>query len=293
MCGKKISCGGFELSEDGAVYMIAEIGINHNGSLEIAKRLLDAVYACGWNCGKFQKRTPDICVPEHQKDVMRDTPWGKMSYLNYKKKIEFGKTEYDEIDKYCKDKPIHWSASPWDKDSLQFLLNYDLPFIKIASASLTDHDLLRTCAYTGKTIFLSTGMSSLEEIDCAVEVLEKHASNNYVLMHTNSAYPAPVDELNLKTIPYLKERYGCLVGYSGHEQGLEPTVVAVALGACVVERHITLDHNMWGTDHSASLEVHGMDMLRKRLKDVRNMLGSGEKTVTEKEMVIRKKLRGN
>lgn len=272
-------------------YLVAEIGINHNGDLKIAKKLIDAAFACQWDCVKFQKREPDICVPEHQKNIMRDTPWGRISYLEYRKKIEFNKEAYDYIDNYCRQKPISWAASVWDLPSLQFISKYDVPFLKIPSAKLTDKTLLMETAKLHKPLLISVGMSTLKEIDSAVNILKKY-SNSFVLMHTNSAYPTPIHELNIKCVQTLKERYKCVVGYSGHEYGLEGTVFAVALGAMVIERHITLDHKMWGTDQAASVEVMGMDMLCKRIRNVKQILGDGIKKVTKSEIPIRKKLRG-
>ena len=272
-------------------YLIGEIGINHNGDLQIAKKLIDATFACSWDCAKFQKRNPDIAVPEKQKNVMRDTPWGKMTYIDYKHKIEFGKKEYDYINKYCKEKPLDWSVSVWDMDSLEFSMQYNLSFLKIPSAMLTNHELLAASAKSGIPILISTGMSTLKEIDESVNLLEKY-SKSYAVMHCNSSYPAKLDELNLKVIMNFKERYNCVVGYSGHEYDLEPTVLAVSLGAMIIERHITLSHNMWGTDQKASLEIHAMDMLRKRMLDIDVILGSREKTVTASEIPIRERLRG-
>ncbi len=272
-------------------YLIAEIGINHNGDLQIAKKLIDAAYACSWDCVKFQKRNPDKAVPEPQKSQPKTTPWGPMTYLEYKHKMEFAGKEYDYLDTYCREKPIDWSASAWDMDSLQFLRRYDLPFVKIPSALLTDHELLESAARTGWPVILSTGMSTLSEIDGAVDVLQRHASQ-FVLLHCNSSYPADYCELNLRMIPKLKERYGCVVGYSGHEYGLDSTTIAVALGAEVVERHITLDHSMWGTDQSSSVEPQGMDKLYKQVHAVRGVLGDGVKRVYDSELPIRKKLRG-
>ncbi|QNH53453.1 N-acetylneuraminate synthase family protein [Selenomonas timonae] len=288
----EICLGDYILNEESEPYFIAEIGINHNGDLQIAKKLVDGAYAAGWNAVKFQKREPDIAVPEHQKGVMRDTPWGRMTYLEYKKRVEFGKTEYDYIDHYCREKPLDWSASPWDMPSLEFLLTYDIPFIKIASASITQDGLLKAVAKSGKPVIMSTGMSTWEELDHAVNILEQHCQNGYVLMHTNSTYPAPENELNLSMIQTLKDRYHCIVGYSGHERALEPTVVALVLGAQVIERHITLDHEMWGTDQAASLTLHAMDMLRRRAKGLRAMIGNGERMLSESELNVRKKLRG-
>lgn len=293
MAKQEIKLGNYIINEHSFPYMIAEIGINHNGDLQIAKKLIDAANASLWNCVKFQKREPDIAVPEAQKNVMRDTPWGRITYLEYKKKVEFGKTEYDYIDRYCREKPIAWTASPWDIPSLEFLLTYDLPFIKIASAGNGDRDMMKLACESGRPLLVSTGMSTLEEIDEMVSFLEKYSDGNYILLHTNSAYPTPAEDLNLRMIKTLKERYHCLVGYSGHEQDLEPTVVATALGAKVIERHVTLDHDMWGTDHAASLTVAAMAMLQGRMKEVLVMLGTGEKTVTEKEREVRRKLRGN
>ena len=282
-----------EITEDSAPYFIAEIGINHNGDLQIAKRLIDAAFAIGWDCVKFQKRNPDLAVPEAQKNVMRSTPWGEMTYLEYKKRIEFEMEAYDYIDRYCREKPIDWTASPWDLPSLEFLLKYDVPFIKVASAANGNDELLMAACKSGKPIFMSTGMCTQEELDHSVSMLEKYSSGNYVLMHTNSTYPADNEKLNLNYIKTLKERYHCSVGYSGHEQNLEPTVVAVALGARVIERHVTLSHDMWGTDQKASLEINAMDMLFKRCRSIFQSLGSGDKTLDEDEMAVRRKLRGS
>ena len=292
MAKKNVVLDKYEIKEEGRPYLIAEIGINHNGDIQIAKKLIDAANATSWQAVKFQKREPDIAVPEAQKGVMRDTPWGRITYLEYKKKIEFGKKEYDCIDAYCREKPIAWTASPWDIPSLDFLLHYDIPFIKVASASITNKELLTLCARSGKPIVMSTGMSTWDEIDSAVDILEKEGNGEYILMHTNSAYPARDEDLNLKMIQTLKNRYNCLVGYSGHEQNLEGTVIAAALGASVIERHITLDHNMWGTDQAASLTVHAMDMLRRRIEAVDRVMGTGEKHLCEAELKVRKKLRG-
>jgi len=289
---KTIDINGQLVGEGQPLYMIAEVGLNHNGDMQIAKRLIDAAFAVNWDCVKFQKRTPEICVPEHQKNVMRDTPWGRMTYLEYRYKVEFEKEQYDYIDKYCGEKPISWTASVWDLKSLDFLLQYNVPFIKIPSAKLTERDYIIETSKSGKPVILSTGMSTLEEIDGAVELLSKYSKGNYILMHTNSTYPTPPDELNLRMIEFFRDRYGCVMGYSGHEYDLEPTVVAATLGASIIERHVTTDHNMWGSDHFASLEVSAMDMLRKRVKNVDVFLGDGVKKLTERELEVRKKLRG-
>lgn len=272
-------------------YFIGEIGINHNGDLQIAKKLIDAVFACNWDCAKFQKRNPDVCVPDHQKNKMRQTPWGEIRYIDYKHKVEFQDSQYDYIDKYCREKPIDWTASVWDFDSLQFLMNYDLPFLKIPSAMITNKELVEESAKSGAPICISSGMSSLKEVDDAVNSVSKF-TDNFVLMHTNSSYPTPPEELNLSLIPFYRERYNCVVGYSGHEQKLEPTVIAATLGAKVIERHITLSHDLWGTDQKSSVEVVGMDILYKRIKDIKLVLGSPIKEITKSEFSIRKKLRG-
>tara|TARA_B100001059_G_scaffold135504_1_gene135787 strand:- start:1916 stop:2782 length:867 start_codon:yes stop_codon:yes gene_type:complete len=265
-------------------YLIAEIGINHNGDMDITNKLIDATNATGWNCAKFQKRDPDVCVPEHQKDIMRETPWGTMKYIDYKYKLEFQKREYDIINKRCKEKKIDWSASVWDYNSLDFLLkNYeDTPFIKIPSAVNGSHDFLIDACKTKKPILVSLGMAELSECDKIVDILKQHSSD-FCIMHTNSAYPAPVEQLNLSLIPFFIERYKCPVGYSGHEMGLEPSVIASVLGANVIERHVTLDHKMWGSDQQCSLEVHAMDMLRKRIISARKSIGKPIKKVFEAE----------
>ena len=211
-------------------YLIAEVGINHNGDMQIAKRLISAAFGSQWDCVKFQKRVPEIATPEAQKNIMRDTPWGRMTYLEYKKKLEFGKPEYDYIDKYCKEKPIDWTASVWDVPSLEFIMQYDVPFLKIPSAKITEKELIAAVAKTGKPIILSTGMSTLEEIDEAVKILRDYNAN-FLLLHCNSAYPSKKEDLNIRAMHTLKERYGCPVGYSGHEYDLEPSVYAAVLGA--------------------------------------------------------------
>jgi len=292
MMNNKIKIGDRFIGDNEPVYLIAEIGINHNGDLQIAKKLIDAAWASGWDCAKFQKRTPDICVPENQKNVMRQTPWGEMTYLEYKKRIEFEKPEYDYIDGYCREKPVDWTASVWDMPSLEFLLRYGVPFIKVPSAKITDRALLEESARAGRPLFVSTGMSMLEEIDAAVDIVEKYLSKNYVLFHCNSTYPAKLDELNMQMIKTLKDRYDCLVGYSGHEEELMPATLAPVYGACCIERHITLDRRMWGTDQAASIEVRGMSFLSGRVHEVKLIAGDGMKTIYPGEEKMREKLRG-
>ena len=270
-------------------YIIAEIGINHNGSLDIAKRLIDVAAVSGCDAVKFQKRNPEVCVPEHQKGVMRETPWGTMTYLDYKYKVEFEKEQYDEINQYCREKGIEWSASPWDIDSLNFLMDYDIPWLKVPSAMITNEELMKACAATGKKIIFSTGMSTYEEIDQAVEWL---AGSQTVMLHCNSTYPAPLEDLNLSCIQTLKNRYNCEVGYSGHEFRLGTTVAAVYLGATYLERHITLDRTMWGSDHMSSVEPQGLIKLVKGVRELEEAYGDGIKRVTSGELGPRKKLRG-
>jgi len=270
-------------------YIIAEIGINHNGELKNALRLIDLAKVAGCDAVKFQKRNPDVCVPDHQKMKIRKTPWGEMTYIDYKHRVEFGKKEYDIIDKYCKEKDIAWSASPWDIDSLNFLMNYDIPWIKVPSAMITNEKLMRECAKSGKRIIFSTGMSTYEEIDNAVKFLE---GSEIVMLHCNSSYPAALEDLNLLCIKTLKDRYNCEVGYSGHEFRLGTTVSAIYLGATYIERHITLDRTMWGSDHMASVEPQGLIKMVRGIRELEIALGDGIKRVTESELPIRKKLRG-
>jgi len=270
------------------VYVIAEIGINHNGDIEIAKQLMDVAVETGCDAVKFQKRTPEICVPEEQKSIPRDTPWGTMSYFDYKKRIEFEQSEFEQIDAYAKKIGIDWFASPWDVPSVDFLESFDVPCQKIASACLTDSELLTAVNKTKTTTILSTGMSSIEEIDKAVSLL-----NNVPLAiaQATSTYPAEASELNLRAIQTFAEKYKVPVGYSGHERGLQVTIAAVALGATFIERHITLDRSMWGTDHSASLEPEGLKKLVRDIRIIELALGDGKKKVYDSEIPIRAKLR--
>ena len=276
-------------------YIIAEIGINHNGNLAIAKKLIDIATMSGCDAVKFQKRNPDVCVPDHQKNIIRDTPWGKMSYLDYKHKVEFGKEEYDEINRYCKERNITWSASPWDLDSLEFLSQYDIPFIKIPSAMITNEDLMFAAKRTGKKVIISTGMSTFSEIERAISIpfnFGEKLNDNFAVLHCNSTYPAPLNELNLSAIKTLKDRFKCEVGYSGHEFRLGTSVAAIYLGATIIERHITLDRTMWGTDQLSSVEPQGLIKLVKGIRELEESFGNGEIKVTESEKLVRKKLRG-
>lgn len=286
---KEIKIGNTVVGKGHPTYIIAEIGINHNGEMEIAKKLIDVAVAAGCNVVKFQKRNIDKAVPLAQRDVPRETPWGIMTYYEYKKRIEFGKKEYDDIDAYCRAKGISWNASVWDTDSLDFIEKYDLPFIKIPSALITNDNLLRKAKSLKKPIIASTGMSTLDEIDHTVEILD---DSEYILLHCNSSYPAKNTELNLRVLNTLENRYNCLVGYSGHEVGLQTSLAAVVLGACVIERHITIDRAMWGTDQAASLEPQGIQRLVRDIRVIEEALGDGEKKVYDSERPILKKLRG-
>jgi sialic acid synthase SpsE len=284
----KVSVGKKAIGAGEPVYIIAEIGINHNGDIEIAKQLMDVAIETGCDAVKFQKRTPEICVPEEQKSIPRETPWGSMTYFEYKKRIEFEQKEFEQIDAYAKKIGIDWFASPWDVPSVDFLEGFNVPCQKIASACLTDSELLTAINKTKTTTILSTGMSSMQEIDKAVSLLNDVP---LAIAQATSTYPAEASELNLRAIQTFAEKYKVPVGYSGHERGLQVTIAAVALGATFIERHITLDRSMWGTDHSASLEPEGLKKLVRDIRIVELALGDGKKKVYESEIPIRAKLR--
>jgi N-acetylneuraminate synthase len=279
-------------------YIIGEIGINHQGDINIAKRLIDIAAAAGCDAVKFQKRNPNICVPKKQQSKPRKWQGEDMTYLEYKHKVEFNKKEYDEIDAYCKQQDIAWSASPWDMESLKFLSQYNIPFIKLPSAMLTHDDLLEGCVATGKQVIFSTGMSTQEEIDHAVNILReakvKYNNRHEIgLLHCNSTYPAPIEELNLSGIKTLAERYPDFeIGYSGHEFRLGTSVAAIYLGASIIERHITLDRTMEGSDHMSSIEPQGLFKLVSGIRELERAYGDGIIKVTESEKAVRKKLRG-
>ena len=271
------------------VYVIGEIGINHNGDLRNAFALIDAAKAAGMDAVKFQKRTPEVCTPRDQWGIERDTPWGRMTYLDYRHRVEFSAEDYRQIDEYCQEVGIDWFASPWDVESVDFLGAFNQPAFKVASACLTDDTLLRAMRSTGKTVILSTGMSTPDQIRHAVEVL---GSRNIILCHATSTYPAPPEQLNLRMIETLAAEYPNVpVGYSGHEVGLQTTLCAVALGAVLVERHITLDRAMWGSDQSASVEPEGMRRLVRDIRVLEASLGDGVKQVYPGELSAMKKLR--
>jgi sialic acid synthase SpsE len=284
----KVSVGKKAIGAGEPVYIIAEIGINHNGDIEIAKQLMDVAVETGCDAVKFQKRTPEICVPEEQKSIPRETPWGSMTYFEYKKRIEFEQKEFEQIDAYAKKIGIDWFASPWDVPSVNFLEGFNVPCQKIASACLTDSELLTAINKTKTTTILSTGMSSMQEIDKAVSLLNDVP---LAIAQATSTYPAEASELNLRAIQTFAEKYKVPVGYSGHERGLQVTIAAVALGATFIERHITLDRSMWGTDHSASLEPEGLKKLVRDIRIIELALGDGKKKVYDSEIPIRAKLR--
>lgn len=285
-----LTIGSSTIADGRPVYVIAEIGINHNGDVDIARRLIRVAASTGCDAVKFQKRTPELCVPPEQRELRRETPWGEMSYLEYKERIEFGEDEYLAIAAECREVGIDWFASPWDVPSVEFLERFDVPAHKIPSALLTDDALLDAVEATGRPVLLSTGMSTLDEIDHAVDRLSR---DRLLLFHTTSTYPCPAEESNLRTMATLADRYGVPVGYSGHERGLQVTIAAVALGAVAVERHLTLDRTMWGSDHAASLEPRGMESLVRDIRIVETAMGDGVKRVYPGEIEPRRRLRGD
>lgn len=286
---KEIKVGKHIIGDGHPVFIIGEIGINHNGDLEIAKKMIEGAKHAGCDAVKFQKRTPEICVPKDQWLLERDTPWGRMTYIDYRHKVEFSKDDYAEIDKYAKEVDIIWFASCWDEPSVDFLEEFDPPIYKTASASLTDNELLQKHKKLGKPTMISTGMSTMTEIENAVKVI---GTDHLMIAHSTSAYPCKNEELNLRMIDTLRRKYSeTPIGYSGHETGLAPTWAAVALGANFVERHITLDRAMWGTDQAASVEMGGLQRLVANIRDIETALGDGIKKVYDSELGVLKKLR--
>jgi N-acetylneuraminate synthase len=286
---RQITIGKHTIGADAPVYVIGEIGLNHNGDLAIAKQLMTVAAEAGAQAVKFQKRTPEICTPEHMRSIPRETPWGTMTYLDYRYRVEFGESEYLEIAEYAEKLGMDWFASPWDVSSVDFLEKIGVPAHKVASASLTDTELLERLRETGKPIILSTGMSTMEQIDRAVEIL---GTERLVVLHATSTYPLPAEEANLRMIDTLSERFaGVPVGYSGHEPGLQISLAAVALGARAVERHITLDRTMWGSDQAASLEPHGLRTLIRDIRVIEKAMGDGVKQVFPGELAPLSKLR--
>ncbi len=271
------------------VYVIAEIGLNHNGDIEIAKQLINVAASAGCNAVKFQKRTPEVCVPDDQKNIERDTPWGRMSYLDYRYKVEFEKEEYLIIDEYCKKKNIEWFVSTWDNESVDQMEDIGVCGYKVPSACITDLGMLNRLNKTNKPIIISTGMSTLEEIDVAAKSFN---SDLLSILHCTSSYPCNNDEVNLNMIHELKKMYPeNVIGYSGHESGLQISVAAVAMGAKIIERHITLDRTMWGSDQAASVEPEGLRKLVRDIRVVESALGDGKKVIYESEKSSREKLR--
>ena len=283
-----VKIGNRWVGEGYPTYIVAEVGINHNGSLDIVEELVYSAKHVGVDAVKFQKRTPELCVPDDQKDQMRDTPWGYISYLEYREKVEFGQKEYKFIDKLCKKLDIDWFVSVWDIPSVDFMEKFKPICYKVPSAALTDHELLRYIRKQGRPIILSTGMSTMEQIKETVEILGK---DDLIITHSTSAYPCEPEELNLKMITTLKSEFDCPIGYSGHEVGLIPSVVTIALGSCMIERHFTLDRAMWGSDQAASVEPGGFSRLIKYARVTESGLGDGVKKVYDSEISSLRKLR--
>lgn len=285
---REVQIGSRMVGDGHPAYIVAEVGINHNGSVEIAKELMEKAFHTGVDAVKFQKRTPELCVPKDQWDIMRETPWGYISYIEYRRKMEFQEAEYAEIDRYSKELGIPWFASVWDEPSIDFMEQFSPIAYKVPSASLTDHNLLRCLQRTGRLVILSTGMSSMDQIREAVACLNM---DKLVICHATSTYPCDPEELNLRMIDTLRQEFPCPIGYSGHEVGLITSVVAVALGACMVERHITLDRAMWGSDQAASVEPVGFERLVKYVRVTELSMGDGVKKVYESEIPSLRKLR--
>ncbi len=284
---REVKIGNILVGDNNPCFIIAEIGINHNGSLKDAKRLIDMAVSNGCNAVKFQKRTVDVVYSKEELERPRPNVFGETNG-DLKRGLEFGLEEYKEIDEYCKQKHIMWFASCWDKGSVDFIDQFNPPCYKIASASLTDDELLKYTKSKGKPILLSTGMSTMEEIEHAIDIL---GEENTIIYHCTATYPANSDEINLNCIKTLKEKFSCPVGYSGHERGIAPSILAVAVGACSVERHITLDRTNWGSDQAASLETPGLFHMVRDIRQVPILLSDGKKVVYEREIPIRKKLR--
>ena len=271
------------------VFIIAEIGINHNGNIDTAKKLIDLAKSCGCDAVKFQKRDIDIVYSKKELDSSRESPWGK-TFRDQKNGLEFQEKQYDEIDVYCKTKKIEWFASAWDVKSLEFLEKYKLNYNKIASAMITNKFFLEHAAKKKIKTFISTGMSNYNIIDEAIDIFKKNGCE-FELMHSVSAYPCPEESLNLNIITKLKKKYNCRIGYSGHEPSVTPSIVAAALGINSLERHITLSRAMYGSDQSASLEESGLRYLVNAVRKVSKVLGSEDKKIFDIELPIAKKLR--
>lgn len=290
---KTVKIGAREVGAHHPAYVVAEIGINHNGDVKLAKRLIDAAALAGCDAVKFQKRTPELCVPESMRSTPRETPWGVMTYMQYRERMEFGEAEFREIDRYCADKGIAWFASCFDAPSVEFMERFDTPCIKVPSCSLTDDALLLAARRTGRPVVVSTGMSTWEQVTRAVGLLtcEGRGFDDLILLHCTSTYPCQPAELNLRMIETLAESFDCPIGYSGHEVGLQTTVVAASMGACFIERHITLDRAMWGSDQAASVEPSGFARLVRDIRVVEAAMGDGVKRVYDSELQVMKRLR--
>lgn len=285
---REVRIGNKFVGDGHPAYIVAEVGINHNGDLEIAKDLIKAAKHAGVDAVKFQKRTPELCVPPEQRGQMRETPWGYITYMDYRYKVEFNEKEYDEIDRYAREIGMDWFASVWDEPSVDFLERYNPIAYKVPSASLTDKSLLTHLRKTGRPLILSTGMSTIKQIKSAVALI---GEENLVITHATSSYPCDPNELNLRMIQTLRNTYNCPIGYSGHEVGLVTSAVAVGLGACMVERHITLDRALWGSDQAASVEPGGFERLVKYIRVTEMAVGDGVKKVYDSEMSSLRKLR--
>jgi N-acetylneuraminate synthase len=285
---REVRIGNSMIGDGHPVYIVAEIGINHNGDINIARELIEAAKRAGVDAVKFQKRTPELCVPPEQRGQMRETPWGYISYLDYRYKVEFGEKEYEEIDRHARQVGIDWFVSVWDEPSVDFIERFDPPCYKVPSASLTDLELLKQLRKTGRPLILSTGMSTRDQISKAVETI---GQENLIITHATSSYPCDPNELNLRMVETLRGMFDCPIGYSGHEVGLVTSAVVIALGACMVERHITLDRALWGSDQAASVEPGGFERLVKYIRVTEEALGDGIKKVYPSELSSLKKLR--
>ena len=285
---KAVAVGQYLISDDHPAFIVAELGINHNGNISIAKELILAAATAGANAVKFQKRTPELCVPMDQRLIQRETPWGLMTYMDYRYRMEFERIQYLELMNFAKELNLEFFATPWDEESLEFLINIGVPCIQIASASLTDLNLISESAEYGLPVIISTGMSTMENIVSATKILE---GKQYIVAHSTSTYPCPAEELNLSMINVLKKEFNCIVGYSGHERGVSTTVAAVVLGAKYIERHLTLDRAMWGSDHAASLEPQGFTRLVRDIRIFEQAIGNGVKQIYPSEIPYLEKLR--
>jgi N-acetylneuraminate synthase len=286
---REVRLGDRTVGDGHPTYIIAEVGINHNGDLDVARSIIDAAVHAGADAVKFQKRTPEVSTPPEQQKQMRETPWGYISYLEYRHKVEFGVEEYHRIDEYCRSKGVRWLVSVWDEPAVEFMEQFDTPAYKVPSASLTDVALLKRVRQTGKPMIVSTGMSTMNQIHGAVSAV---GTENLLIMHCTSTYPCEPEELNLRMVETLRKEFSTTpIGYSGHEVGLVPSAVAVALGACMVERHVTLDRAMWGSDQAASVEPGGFERLVKYIRVTEASLGDGIKRVYESEKPSMSRLR--